>query len=81
MNYKDTYNAWIKHPSIEEEVKNELEKMDEQIIKESFYGNLSFGTAGMRGILGLGTNRLNIYTVRKATLGYANYLIKHICAN
>ena len=78
MNYKDTYNTWLNHPSIDEEFKLELSKMSEETIKESFYGNLSFGTAGMRGILGIGTNRLNVYTVRKATLGYANYLIKHV---
>jgi len=78
MNYKTTYNTWLNHPLIEEEAKKELEAMDEKTIEESFYGDLAFGTAGMRGILGIGTNRLNIYTVRKATLGYANYLIKHL---
>ncbi len=78
MTYKKTYTTWLNHPLLEEEYKNELKNMNEQSIKESFYGNLSFGTAGMRGILGIGTNRLNIYTIRKATLGYANYLIKHV---
>lgn len=81
MNYKQTYQTWLNHPSIEEEEKNLLKSMDEQTIKESFYDNLSFGTAGMRGILGIGTNRLNIYTIRKATLGYANYLLKHLKNN
>ena len=78
MNYKEAYNSWLNHPLIEEEIKNELKKMYEDDIKSSFYDNLTFGTAGIRGILGIGTNRLNIYTIRKATLGYANYLIKHI---
>lgn len=78
MTYKKTYTEWLNHPLLEEEYKNELKNMNEHSIKESFYGNLTFGTAGMRGILGIGTNRINIYTIRKATLGYANYLIKHI---
>lgn len=78
MTYKKIYATWLNHPLLDEEYKNELKNMTDQSIKESFYGNLSFGTAGMRGILGIGTNRLNIYTIRKATLGYANYLIKHI---
>ena len=78
MTYKKIYTTWLNHPLLDEEYKNELKNMTDQSIKESFYGNLSFGTAGMRGILGIGTNRLNIYTIRKATLGYANYLIKHI---
>ena len=76
MNYKDNYNTWLNSP-LPENLKNELKSMDEETIKSSFYDNLSFGTAGMRGIMGLGTNRLNIYTIRKATLGYANYLIKY----
>lgn len=75
MNYKKMYNSWLNNKNIALEIKNELEKMNEETIKESFYDNLSFGTAGMRGIMGIGTNRLNIYTIRKATLGFANYLI------
>lgn len=78
MNYKAIYNEWLQNPNLDKEIKNELIKMNEETIKQSFYGTLSFGTAGMRGILGAGTNRLNIYTIRKATLGYSNYLIKHI---
>lgn len=78
MNYKETYTSWITHPLIEEEIRKELKEMDENCIKESFYGDLSFGTAGMRGILGIGTNKLNIYTIRKATLGYANYLLNNL---
>ena len=76
MNYKDNYKTWL-NSSLPENLKDELRNMNEEEIKASFYDNLSFGTAGMRGIMGLGTNRLNIYTIRKATLGYANYLIKY----
>ena len=78
MNYRETYTEWLNNPKLDEELKLELKGMDENAIKQSFYGNLSFGTAGMRGILGAGTNRLNIYTVRKATLGYAYYLINYV---
>jgi len=75
MNYKELYTTWIKNPKLDKEIKNELISMNDDEIKKSFYDNLSFGTAGMRGIMGAGTNKLNIYTIRKATLGYANYLI------
>ena len=78
MSYKETYTKWLNHKNLKEELKKELEEMNEDSIKEAFFDNLSFGTAGMRGIMGLGTNRLNVYTVRKATLGYANYLLKYI---
>lgn len=78
MNYRETYTEWLNNPKLDEELKLELKGMDENAIKQSFYGSLSFGTAGMRGILGAGTNRLNVYTVRKATLGYAYYLINHV---
>ncbi len=74
MNYKEQYNKWLKNPNLPKELKKELQDMKEEEIKQSFYDNISFGTAGMRGIMGLGTNKLNIYTIRKATLGYANYL-------
>ncbi len=77
MDYKKTYTEWITNPNINPEIKKQLEEMSEECIKQSFYDNLSFGTAGMRGIMGPGTNRLNLYTIRKATLGYANYLIKY----
>lgn len=77
MNYKDTYNTWLNTKNIDSEILNELKEMDEETIKHCFYDNLSFGTAGMRGIMGPGTNRLNTYTIRKATLGFANYLIKY----
>jgi len=76
MNYNDAYNFWLNNPKIDEESKNLLLKMDEIEKKESFYKNLEFGTGGLRGIMGLGTNRINIYTIRKVTKGFANYLIE-----
>lgn len=78
MDYKSIYNKWINCETLNENVKKELTNLSEEDIQSCFNGSLSFGTAGMRGIMGVGTNRLNIYTIRKATLGYANYLIKHI---
>lgn len=77
MNYKQTYATWLNNPKIDNDLRKELEEMEEETIKQSFYENLSFGTAGMRGVMGAGTNRLNIYTIRKATLGFANYLLKY----
>ena len=78
MTYKTIYKTWLEHENLDQKLKEELKAMDEDNIKASFYDNLSFGTAGMRGIMGLGTNRLNIFTIRKATLGYAYYLLKHV---
>lgn len=78
MNYKENYEAWLSNPYFDEDTKKELESIanDENEIKERFYTDLEFGTAGLRGIIGAGTNRMNIYTVRKATQGLANYIIK-----
>ena len=78
MTYKTIYKTWLEHENLDQKLKEELKAMDEDCIKASFYDNLSFGTAGMRGIMGLGTNRLNIFTIRKATLGYARYLLKYV---
>ena len=74
MDYKRTYERWLNHPNLSLEEKEELKKLSEQEIKDAFYTDVQFGTAGMRGLMGLGPNRLNIYTIRKATQGYANYL-------
>ena len=78
MDYKETYEAWLANPYFDADTKKELESIagDEDEIKERFYADLEFGTAGLRGIIGAGTNRMNIYTVRKATQGLANYIIK-----
>lgn len=78
MNYKAIYQEWLDNPYFDEATKEELRsiKDDENEIKERFYAELEFGTAGLRGVIGAGTNRMNIYTVRKATQGLANYIIK-----
>ncbi len=77
MNYKEQYQDWLTNPYFDEKTKAELQSIanDENEIKERFYKELEFGTAGLRGIIGAGTNRMNIYTVRKATQGLANYII------
>lgn len=79
MNYKETYIEWINNPYLDEDVKKELKTIgdNEKEIEDRFYKNLEFGTAGLRGIVGYGTNRMNKYTVGKATLGLANYIIKY----
>ena len=76
--YLKKYREWCSNPCFDADTKTELEGIaqDEQEIKERFYKDLEFGTAGLRGIIGAGTNRMNIYTVRKATQGLANYIIK-----
>lgn len=83
MDYKKLYEEWLNNPYFDEKTKEELLsiKDDEKEIKERFYTDLEFGTAGLRGIIGAGTNRMNMYTVRKATQGLANYIIKAGFAN
>lgn len=73
--YKEKYNEWINSDIINEEIKNELRNIkDEKEIEDRFYKDLDFGTGGLRGIIGAGNNRMNVYTVSKATQGFANYL-------
>lgn len=76
MNYKDEYNVW-KQKVTDQELLAELNNMDEASIEDAFYRDLVFGTGGLRGTLGVGTNRMNIYVVAKATQGLANYINKH----
>ena len=78
MDYKEVYEQWIANPYFDEATKEELKNIadDENEIKERFYMDLEFGTAGLRGIIGAGTNRMNIYVVRRATQGLANYIAK-----
>lgn len=78
MEYLEKYREWLENPYFDEDTKAELREIagDDSEIKERFYKDLEFGTAGLRGIIGAGTNRLNIYTVRKATQGLANYIMK-----
>ncbi|MGN0349778.1 MAG: phospho-sugar mutase [Roseburia sp.] len=77
MSYREQYEAWRSNPYFDEATRKELEELsgDEKEIEERFYTELEFGTAGLRGIIGAGTNRMNIYTVRKATQGLANYIL------
>ncbi|MCI9148482.1 MAG: phospho-sugar mutase [Hungatella sp.] len=76
--YKKIYEEWLANPYFDEDTKEELRAIagDENEIKERFYMDLEFGTAGLRGIIGAGINRMNIYVVRRATQGLANYIIK-----
>ena len=78
MDYLKEYQRWCEDPSFDVETKKELEqiKNDEEEIKDRFYKELEFGTAGLRGVIGMGTNRMNKYTVGKATQGLANYIIE-----
>ena len=78
MDYKEEYKKWCEDASFDEETKRELIsiKDDEEEIKDRFYKELEFGTAGLRGVIGMGTNRMNKYTVGKATQGLANYILE-----
>ncbi|MGN0335273.1 MAG: phospho-sugar mutase [Lachnospiraceae bacterium] len=78
MSYKDTYQEWLSNPYFDAETKAELKAIenDDKEIQERFYKDLEFGTAGLRGIIGAGINRMNVYVVRRATQGLANYIIK-----
>lgn len=78
MDARKTYQLWCEDDYFDEATREELRaiKDDEKEIQERFYKNLEFGTGGLRGIIGAGTNRMNVYTVRKATQGLANYIIK-----
>ncbi len=77
-NYRQAYEEWLSNPYFDEATKAELRAIadDENEVKERFYTELEFGTAGLRGIIGAGTNRMNQYVVQKATQGLANYIIK-----
>lgn len=78
MDYKQIYEEWMSNPYFDENTKKELAAIadDDKEIKERFYADLEFGTAGLRGIIGAGINRMNIYVVRRATQGLANYIKK-----
>lgn len=75
MSYKEKYQAWLDSEIISEEIKDELRAIkDEKEIEDRFYKDLEFGTGGLRGVIGAGSNRMNIYTVSQATQGFADYL-------
>ena len=78
MDYKEMYQSWLDNPLFDDATKEELRGIadDDAEIKDRFYADLEFGTAGLRGVIGAGTNRMNMYTVRKATQGLANYILK-----
>jgi phosphoglucomutase len=78
VDYREAYESWLKDDYFDEEIKRELREIaaDEKEIEDRFYRELEFGTGGLRGVIGAGTNRMNIYTVRKATQGLANYIIR-----
>jgi len=78
MDYKAKYEQWCQDPIFDKETKAELSVIagDEKEIEDRFYKDLSFGTGGLRGVIGAGTNRMNVYTVTKATQGLANYIKK-----
>lgn len=78
MDYKQEYKKWLQNDYFDKETTNELLAIndDEKEIEDRFYKNLAFGTAGMRGKLGAGTNRINVYIIRRATQGFANYILQ-----
>lgn len=77
MDTRAVYESWRNEPSLDEATRAELNAIsaDDREIEERFYRELEFGTAGLRGILGAGTNRMNAYVVRRATQGLSNYLL------
>ena len=78
MGYMEEYKFWLEAPYFDPKTKEELKGIEgnEAEIEDRFYKELEFGTGGLRGVIGAGTNRMNIYTVRKATQGLANYILK-----
>ena len=77
MDYRAEYEKWLAAEYIDDDTKAELKALegDEKEIEDRFYRQLEFGTGGLRGVIGAGTNRMNIYTVRQATQGLANYVL------
>ena len=80
MDYQKEYRRWLTKADMDPTLLKELRAMDEKQQEDAFYRDLSFGTGGLRGVIGAGTNRMNIYTVAKATQGLANYLKEHFRA-
>ena len=78
MDYLKEYRKWLESSDFDEETKKELQEIenDKKEIEDRFYKELEFGTAGLRGVIGAGTNRMNKYTVGKATQGLANYILE-----
>ena len=74
MSYQENYQKWVDFAELPDYLRKDLENMDEKTKEDAFYTNLEFGTAGMRGLIGAGTNRINIYVVRQATEGLARLI-------
>lgn len=74
---EERYEKWVNHPNLDVRYKDVLANMSDQEKNDAFYTTIEFGTAGMRGLLGPGTNRINIHTIRKATQGFANYIVNN----
>lgn len=77
MDIKKEYERWLENATADANVAAELKTLDNAKIEDAFYRDLSFGTGGLRGVIGAGTNRMNIYTVAKASQGLADYLKKN----
>lgn len=77
MNWQEKLNNWTNFQGLEAYLKTELDNLTKENLEDAFYKDLEFGTGGMRGIIGPGTNRINIYTIRKANLGFSRYLLKN----
>jgi phosphoglucomutase len=74
---KEKYQSWVENAAADPDVVRELQGMNDVQIEDAFYRNLAFGTGGLRGTIGAGTNRMNVHTVAKASQGLADYLVKH----
>ena len=77
MDIKQEYRRWLTHATLDADLAVELKAMDDEKVEDAFYRNLAFGTGGLRGVIGAGTNRMNVYTVAKASQGLADYLNKN----
>ena len=77
MTLQEKQNAWLLCPVMPEELLSQLRSMDADTLNDCFYRDLAFGTGGLRGVLGAGTNRMNLFTVMKATRGLGTYLLDH----
>ena len=76
MDYQKEYSRWRNWPGLDAETKQDLAGMTPEQVEDAFYRDLAFGTGGLRGVIGTGTNRMNVYTVAKASQGLADYLKK-----
>ena len=76
MDYQKEYKRWLEYATADADIVDELKSMDAAKMEDAFYRDLAFGTGGLRGVIGAGTNRMNIYTVAKASQGLADYLKK-----